>query len=188
MDWTENECLDLFVRRAEELLATRAVQDGAFSIEFSITAGINQPLTTMSKEPNEELLRSFLVTFRQFTMKGEPVFVDRIASIVWRSLRSDELKGRLEEVRAKWRQACRQGPMNVIINEERVTPADALDLWINGGYFHSEKRKVQAIDRLDPLGKLFSRHVFLNQLISATNYATWLAQLIVVARRQSVLD
>jgi hypothetical protein len=178
----------LYVKRTEEVLETQAVQQGAFSIELSLKFSQAQGLTTMSREPNEELLRSFLLTFRQFVSEKEPVFVNAIANILWKNLRSDELRGMLEDTREQWRQACRQGPMRVIIDDEHLTPADALDLWINGKYFHSDKRKVERIDRLDPMKTLLARHVFLNHIISGMNYVMFLGQVIVVARRNGLLS
>jgi len=134
------------------------------------------------------LLRSFLLTFRQFVSDKEPVFVNNIASICWQDLRSDKLRGRLQDARRQWREACRGGPLRVVIDEDHLSPAEAMDLWINGKYFHNDKRKAERIERLDPMGLLLARHVFLNHIITATNYVTFLGQVIVVARRQGLLD
>ena len=188
MDYTPGERLDLYVELADELLNTRAVQDHAFNIELTIKGGINQPFMTKSREPTEEVLKAFLLTFRHFMMYKEPVSVNGVANIVWQNLRSDQLKGMLEETRKQWRQECRQGPLQLIINQDRLTPEQAMDLWINGKYFHSDKRKRERLESLDPLGRLFTRHVFLNHIISATNYVVFLAQVIVVGRRQGLLS
>ena len=76
----------------------------------------------------------------------------------------------------------------LIENGRPLEPERIMDLWINGIYFHNDRRKAQAINRLDSLHRLFSRHAFLNFVISATNYVVFLAQVIVLARREGLLD
>lgn len=183
-----NERLDLYVKRVNELIATQAVQTGAFNIQLSFQFAREQGLKTASREPNEELLRSFLLTFRQFVSDKEPVFANGIANICWQELRSDELRGHLEAARRRWFKACRAGPLKVVIDEDHLSPENALDIWINGKYFHNDKRKAERIKRLDPLGLLLSRHVFLNHIITATDYVVFLGQIVMVGRRQGLLD
>jgi hypothetical protein len=182
------ERLDLFLDRANELLAEPAVTEGCFSIQLSFTFSQTDGLSTMSREPTEPLLKSFLVTFRHFVSNKEPVFVNSVANTLWQELRSDKLRGELEASRKTWLAQCRGGPLRVVIDQDHLSPADAVDLWINGRYFHNDKRKAERLNQLDPLGTLLARHVFLNHIISATNYVVFLGQLIVVGRREGLLD
>lgn len=183
-----SERFDLYLERANELLAEPAVTEGCFSIQLSFTFSQSDGFSTMSREPSEPLLKSFLVTFRHFVSDKEPVFVNSVANTLWQELRSDKLKGDLEASRKTWLAQCRGGPLQVVIDQDHLSPAEALDLWINGRYFHNDKRKAQRLQQLDPLGTLLARHVFLNHIISATNYVVFLGQVIVVARRQGLLD
>ena len=61
-----SERLDLFLDRANELLAEPAVTEGCFNIQLSFTFSQTDGLSTMSREPTEPLLKSFLLTFRHF--------------------------------------------------------------------------------------------------------------------------
>jgi len=66
--------LGLFVDRVEQLRTTRAVRGGLnseMSINYHRMHGMQFRLT----EPDEEDIRSFLLTFRQFVSEKEPVFV-----------------------------------------------------------------------------------------------------------------
>jgi hypothetical protein len=186
-DYSVTECLDLYVRRGEELLATRAVRQGQFKVEMSLKFAAPGSLTTTSREPDEEDFRSFLITFRQFVSNDEPIFVNKIHNLVFLELGSEELRKRMAEARSQWSTASRVGAFQLVENGRQVAPEEVMDLWINGQYFHNDKRKEQAIARLDPLNRLFSRHLFLNHVITATNYVLFLGQVIVVGRRQGLL-
>jgi hypothetical protein len=70
--------LGLFVHRADELGHTRLVRTSGLSGDFSFhfdqkTFAYKFPLV------DEDHLRSFLLTFRQFVMQKEPVFIRRFA-------------------------------------------------------------------------------------------------------------
>lgn len=185
--YTTTERLDLYLRRVNELLDKEAVRSGSFSIGLRLSFQAGQGLTRSSKEPSEESLSSFLNTFRQFISAREPIFVDLIANVLLRELDSDELHGHLVTARKQWLDSALAGPLRLVIDEDHITPADALDLWINGVYFHNDKRKQERLQHLDPVGLLLTRHVFLNHIITATNYVGFLGQTVYVARRQGLL-
>jgi hypothetical protein len=186
--YTTTERLELFLRRVNELLDKEAVRSGSLSISLSLSFRPGQGLTASSKEPSEESLSSFLNTFRQFVSDGEPIFVNLIANVLLRELDSDELRGHLLAARKRWLESARAGPLRLVIDEDHITPADALDLWINGEYFHNDKRQRERLQRLDPVGLLLTRHVFLNHIITATNYVGLLGQTVIVGHRQGLLN
>jgi len=183
-----SELFDVFVKRAEELRREPAVQEGHFNIELSLKFEAGGPLGATSREPNEALFRSFLLTFRKFVSDNESVYVDRVYNVLYQEIRSDRLRDQMADARREWRAACKVGGMRLVDNGRPMEPAHVMDLWLNGGYFHNDRRKEKALEQLDPLGTLFSRHVFLNHVIDATKYVFFLAQVIVVARRQGLLD
>ena len=56
--------------------------------------------------PDENDLRSFLLTFRQFIAPKEPIHVNKICNICFRALETNNnLRTYLIEARERWRQA-----------------------------------------------------------------------------------
>lgn len=186
--YTPTERFDLFLRRAEELRAERAVQDGHFNISLTLKFEAGGPLNALSKEPDEALFRSFLLTFRMFVSNDEPIFVNRVHNEIWRIIRSDELKDLMADASRKWKQACKVGVLQVVTDDGPIEPAQLMDFWINGWYFHNDQRKEAAVQHLMASGIPFSRHAFLNHVMDAISYVFFLAQVIVVARRGGLLD
>jgi hypothetical protein len=184
---TDDEALDLFVRRVEELLATRLVASGDLRTSFNLRAAIDQPAQLSVHQPDEENLRSFLLTLRQFVSDKEPVFVRRIANVLWVRLTGDEVREHLERARSRYGQALRTGSLKFIADEHHFRPEEALDLWINGRYFHNDERKAATLERLDPMAAIFVRQVFLEVLVEATRYIRFLADVIVISRRDGLL-
>jgi len=181
------DAFDLFVRRVEELHRTRLVRTGGLRASFNLSAAKNRAVDFSTHSPDEDDLRSFLLTFRQFTLKGEPIEAGRIANQLWQELIGDETRSLLASARERYRAALRTGSLGYVLNGHRFTPEEVLDLWINGRYFHNDTRKAAAIDALDPVSSIFVRHVFLDVLIEATKYFTFLADVIVISRRAGVL-
>jgi len=150
-------------------------------------ASINQPVQLSVHQPDEEDLRSFLLTFRQFVSDREPVFVRRIANLLWQQLTGDEVRGLLQRARERYGQSLRAGSLKFVADEHHFSPEEALDLWINGRYFHNDERKAAALDRLDPMSGIFVRQVFLEVLVEATRYIRFLADVVIIARRDGNL-
>lgn len=183
----DRAALDLFVRRVEELLATRLVASGDLRTNLNIRAAIDEPMRLSVHEPDEEALRSFLLTFRQFVSDREPVFVRRIANLLWTMLTGDEIREHLRRAGTRYGQAVHAGSLKFIADEHHFKPEEALDLWINGRYFHNDERKATTLDRLDPMSAIFVRQVFLELLVEATRYIRFLADVIVITRRTGML-
>lgn len=183
----EDATLDLFVRRVEELLATRLVRSGDLRTNLSMRAAIDEPVQFSVHEPDEESLRSFLLTFRQFVSDKEPIFVHKIANVLWTRLSGDEVRGHLQRARERYGQSLRHGSLKFVSDEHHFTPDEALDLWINGRYFHNDERKAATLGRLDPMSTIFVRQVFLEVLIEATRYIRFLADVVVISRRDGLL-
>ncbi len=164
------------------------MQQGALNIELSLRFERGGPLGVTSREPNEQLFRSFLIAFRKFVSKKEDVYANRVNHLLLEEVRSDELRGRLIAERQKWLDACKVGAFQLVENDRVLEPEQVMDLWINGSIFHNDRRMEEALDRLNPLHRLISKHAFLNHVITATRYVVFLGQVIVLARRQGLLD
>jgi hypothetical protein len=184
----EADRFNLFVKRAEELLDCGLVRNGDLRSSLLLRASQAGPVEFRTHEPNEEQLRSFLMTFRQFIMDGEPIFLSRVANILWQLLPGDRLRSRLEDARRRWKTDCRRGSMELVVNDSKFPPELVLDLWINGQYFHNDERKQAELRRLDPLATVFVRQLFLDFLVDTTRYIQFLASAIVVARRDGLLS
>jgi hypothetical protein len=181
------EQLDLYVRRVEELLDTRLVTSGDLRSSFTIQGAVDAPVSLDIHQPDEENLRSFLLTYRQFVSDDEPIFANRIANVLWVSLDGDSLRGHLEQARARFKDTFRTGAISLTLNEHEMSPERAFDLWINGRYFHSDTRKARTLDALDPVATTFVRHIFLDALVEGTKYFRFLADVILIARRDGLL-
>jgi hypothetical protein len=186
--WTPSEQLDLFVKRVLELNATRLVNSGGLATELSITFSDVQPLKIQTQQLDEDDLKSFLLTFRQFTSDSEPIYVNRIYRILESEINSDVIQNRLRAGRRQWHQQNRNGSLKVVINDRTFPPVDLLDFWINGYYFHNDKRKASALFQRDPLGHVLTQQVFLDCLIETTRYLFFLWNVVMIARREGLLE
>lgn len=61
-------------------------------------------------QPDEDDLRSFLLTLRQFLMPSEPVFLFRMFNLAHKHLTSEELRTDLAASRKEWASFQRQRP------------------------------------------------------------------------------
>lgn len=186
--YTPTERFDLYLRRVEQLRLERAVQQGHFDISLTLKFEAGGPLVAHSKEPDEALFRSFLLTFRMFVSNDDPLHVNSIRNAIWVNIRSDELKRYMRDADEKWQRSCQVGALKIITDEGPQVPSRLMDLWINGWYFHNDRRKEAAVKQLMASGVPFARHAFLNHVMDATNYVFFLAQVIVVGRRSGLLD
>ena len=141
--------LDLFVRRAEELLARRAAREG-LQVSFTIKATVGGPVELESTEPDEEDLRSFLMAFRKFILRREPTYLPRVRHLLKEAIEDDELQVRLDDIGRRWEQAKKSIGLNFVNNGEIVTPETMLEWWIYGEYFHDDDEKAAALGALDP--------------------------------------
>ncbi len=185
--YTETEQLDLFLEKVAMLGQTRMIQAGELQTRLHLSYRHTLSLRVDATRPDEEILRSFLLIFRQFVSDREPVFVNRIANLCWNNTDSDYLRQELETGKAHWKAQQRGGPAGLTINQMDFTPAFVLDLMINGIYFHSDARKRATVKQLDWLSGRFVEHVFLNYLIEATKYVVFLRNVIIIGRQQGVL-
>jgi hypothetical protein len=131
---SEDNKLSLFVERATELGNARLLKTGGLRTDWSVTFGPGGTEAT-TYDPDEDDFRSYLLTFRQFVSDDEPIFVNRVASILWQRITDDEFR----------------------FNGERLRPEGLLDLWINGIYFHNDAAKAEKLKRLDGTAGTFAR-------------------------------
>jgi hypothetical protein len=173
----------LFKARAEELRNTRLIRE-SFNPGITISWNRMQGLRFKSREPNEESLRSFLLTFRQFILNDEPVFLYKVYNLCQKHLMSDKLKDYLSKSREIWKQEHKSAGIKLVYNEREFTPEYITDLWINGYYFHSDTNKLCILNKLLPHERMLVKNQFLNFLLDATRQVLYVANIIKVALKE----
>ena len=171
--------LELFVRRVRELGNLRLVQEEMgynLSLSFDSEAGLESKLSG----PDEEALRSYLLTFRQFISPNEPVYVNYIYNLCFEYLDSNnELRDYLLQSRQVWRNALNTGFMGLTFNEQQLRPEEVASLWINGFYFHSDDDKYERLSELlSSLAMPFVKANFYQFIITATRVIAYLGNFV----------
>jgi hypothetical protein len=136
--------------------------------ELSFSMGIDQPTILRTVEPNEEALRSYLLSFRRFISPGEPLFIGQIHNLCLRHFTSDKLRSCITECRQTWKEHVLRNGIKLIINGHSLLPEYVADLWINGHYFHDDPQKGAELQRFVPLERIFVRRAFIDFVIEAT--------------------
>jgi hypothetical protein len=166
MDPTER--LDRFIARARELGDMRLLKNWPGS-NLTIEWHRDRGLRIETANPDEEDLRSFLLTLRQFVSEREPVYLYTIYNIAYQHLLSDELKKGLADARAEWSAFQRRGPVQIKLGQQEFGPEKITDLWINGYYFHNSDDDHLLRQLARGPGAVLSRYVLLDYVTEATN-------------------
>lgn len=181
------EQLELFVAKARELEDGRLFRNDpthSFSMRWNRVEG----LQFASREPNEEDLRSFLLTFRQFISNDEPIYLFRIYNLCQQHLTSDAFKGYLIESRKIWKRQLQKGGFYLTYNGREVTPEQVTDLWINGYYFHNDPSKLRMLRNLLPHEQMVLRFLFLEHILASAQQVMYVSFIIKAAFRDGLLS
>lgn len=180
------EQIALFAAKVDELRRTRLLRDGGLRSGISIQWEATQGGRIIPKEPDEDDLRSFLVTFRQFMMKKEAVYLYRIYNHCHRFTTSDLIRGYLVKSRGFWTAALTT--VSLRVRGKDMVPEHLADLWINGLYFHStDTAKRQELASLLPPEQMFAKQAFLDFLIAATRQVIYVGNTVVVGLKEGWL-
>lgn len=179
--------LDLFFDRTTELFTTRLARSEGLESSFSIKFDQTGSRFSISN-PDEEDLRSYLLTYRQFISNNEPIFLDKVHNTLWQEIdAATELQAELAKAQKFWRQQCRHGMMALSIDGQPFPPELLQDLYINGHYFHNDNRKKMTLEALTGLGPLLARHGFLDQIVVGSRYIGFLRSVVGTGRSRGVL-
>jgi hypothetical protein len=146
---SDQDILNLFIEKCRGLAETSLGQTG-FSVNHQITydqAGI----TTVLDQPDEDAIRSFLLTFRQFVSEKEPLFLGRVYGVCCRYLEDDMLKDQIEQMRKTWASVQRGWGTNMVFNGVELYGVKIFEVWENGWYFHSDADYKQLLDSAPPI-------------------------------------
>jgi hypothetical protein len=183
---TDDELLDAYLRQTDELRDRRLLRDGQLSDAFHLGTSDNDYLSFTLPDMDEEDLRSFLLDLRKLTSNDEPLFVNKIHNILWRSVEADFVREQLAIRNKAWNKAGKQGKVKLVVDGVDVRPADVFDWWLNGTYFHNDDRKRRRLEALG-IADHIGRHLFNEYIVAATNYALFLASAIRFVRSEGLI-
>jgi putative nucleotidyltransferase with HDIG domain len=169
--------LERFLYRADELAGTRLVKHGTkatFSINYDYRAGTIFSLT----EPDGEELKACLMTLRQFVLRKESIFIDKIYNLCEKTLVNTQVKGQLREAREAWKASQKSSGIRVVFDDRDITPAYVAGLLFNARYFHNDEKKEAELARLGPVESLLAKHVFLSYVADTIRQVFYMADII----------
>jgi hypothetical protein len=171
-----SEVFRLFIERSDELDRTRLRQG---EMELGITFKVVDGHTEIAPRfPDEEDLRSYLVVFRHFLLQGEPVFLHHVFNLCETALTSEPHKVRARSARAGLKTATVGSGIALVYQEKNLTPEDALDLLLNGFYFHSDPKHNEVLAGLPSFFKPMVKHSFLTAVFGVSKVIHYTASLL----------
>lgn len=160
--------LSIFCERAKELRESQFIQEGS-NIGVTVKWDKAEGLRIIEKEINTTSLKAFLVTFRQFFMKKEPIFIFDIYNLCLRLITNDKYREYLSGSRAILKKSLRYSGVPITFNGIEKSAQHIMDLIINGVFFHSsDESKMNEAQALLPHEMTFYRFNFLNLILDAT--------------------
>lgn len=179
--------LELFAERVEDLGRTALIRKHGLSGSWSISYSANQPLMCRSIEPDRDLFAAYLLQFRKFVSKGEPIYIDYIFGICHDQLTNDQFRAGIRHCQEGWRQTLEENGVRLTVDGKRLQPHEIGDLWINGYYFHDDPEKQAELQRIVERTFLFVRHEFISYVVTATNVVGHAGRIIRAALKESAL-
>lgn len=157
-----------FVQRVHELRTRRMVREWR-GYNYSLNVDSVKGVSVRMEMPDEEDLRSFLMTFRQFISDKEPVFLNRIHKICIRRLEpTNQYREQLIKGREQWQRALKNNGIGLQFNEQDYSPEDLAKLWLNGHYFHNDEDKYATLVTMFDSGFGFVKAHFMHFITEAT--------------------
>lgn len=157
------------------------------STKMTIHFNIEKKATHFETEwPQEDDLRSFLLTFRHFVAKKEDVFVNSIFNLCHRQLTDDKLREYLAGARKKWNKTQDTIGFDIVHQGKKLTPEKITKLWLSGIYFHKDEDKRSKLKGLPyPLAMMF-KHQFLSYLSEATRIIFYVDRIVAKVLEESL--
>jgi hypothetical protein len=176
-----------FVRRVDELRSLRMAKEAA-GYKVSLNVDSTKGASMSASFPDEEVLRSFVLAFRQFMAPNEPVHINHILNICWRrSKPNNDFRERLIHAREVWGEALNKSKVGLVFNEQVLTPKHVADLWMNGHYFHNDDDKYAALESMLGYELAFVKAHFIEFIIQGTFVITYVGALVEHALKNDLL-
>lgn len=131
----------IFLKRAKEISKTKIVSAPQSNISMKINGKAGEPIKFSVILPEEELLRSFYMSFRFFYLQKEDANFLRLINILKRKAENDLAVKYLNQIRDQWTGALSRQQMQFRFNNTELTPNLLMDLWFNSHYFHDDDVK-----------------------------------------------
>lgn len=186
----DREKLELFLKLTAEMNTTDLAKKGLgynYRAKWSKSEGFTQEL----QEPDENDLRSFLLTFRKFVSEESDVYLQVIHGVFYKRLTREDYRTELGKMNIQWRHLFQQGWLRLNINGREFPPEYTLKVYINGRYFHDDPDYAEELAQLaqhDPIGSLLHRSQFLAAVVETSKYIDWLACNLDYCLRQELLN
>jgi len=163
------EKLQKFHETVQELKSTSLMKKGLSSgMKFHVDSS-KKPDTSFEVEwPEEDDLRSFILTFRFFISPKEDVFLNRIFNLCHQKFTDDKMRDELVWIREIWRKTQDTVGFNITYRGKKQTPEHITKLWLNGKYFHQDEQKRSKLKELSYPLMTFFKGQFLFYLVKAT--------------------
>lgn len=182
---TDRRQLEMFVERVQELADTRMMRERQLHkynprINWDIETGVS----VEAEEPDEDDLRSFLLTFRHFVMNDEPTYLYKVLNTANKCLKLENHDRRdfLSKAREEWQKA-EVGLEAFIVDQQHLKAEYVLDLYINGKYFHNDPDYADRLRelekspiRLDKMRFLLSLQDFTHIINQVGNFVAYAAK------------
>lgn len=177
---SELERLKLFLERCDELFGSAYIKNSE-PLRFSMVFKKGVFTYEFENPPDEDYLKSFLLSFRHFVSNDSPVFVFKVYNLLQMRLPDGELKEGLKSSRTRFQAAQKIAGLQIVRGKEDdssqdvpVTPEQIWDMWCNGKYFHSELDKRADLDSLSGWGKGLLRFNFFEYLANVTQEVNYM--------------
>lgn len=156
-------------------------------VSWSLNVDSTRGISVRFDFPDENDLRSYLLTFRQFIAPNEPIHVNRICNICFQGLKTNnDLRDYLIEAREDWKRALGKTGGGIRFEEQTLSTERVADLWINGYYFHSDMEKYEQLEKLLSYGLPYVKMHFANFVVDATKIIIYLGHLVEYARKNDL--
>jgi len=159
--------LEKFHETVRELKSTSLMKKGLSSSMTIRGKGLDIWFDT-EKWPEEEELRSFLLTFRHFVAEKEDVSINRIFNLCQQKLTDDKLREYLVKTRGIWKRAHETVGIDMVYQGKKQAPEQITKLWLSGTYFHKDEDKRTILKGLLFPQTILFKHQFLSFLVEAT--------------------
>ncbi len=160
----------LYQERVDKMVSTRLIKNKGLKSEMTITGNKESGTGINIAWPDEDDLRSFLVTFRLFILKGEPVFLNRLYNLLIDNVSDKEVKDMLLRNRPRWHEIHRMGSIVLYLQNEEMKPEKIVDLFMSGDIFHIDLEKREVLKSLNFFTEQLIKHHFLDYLFMATRH------------------
>ena len=183
---TELSKLDLFLRRFEQLKRTRFYSEPDLrNIQYEIKGekvDEGYQIGFEIKVPDEETIKSYLLSFRVFYMEREPTNFYSICNLLYKNIIDEKARSDLAMIRSNYTRELITGFIGLKFLGKSYSPKDIIDLWFNVEYFHTDIEKVKELDTImtSPAKSLFF-YLLIDTVVSLTNQISKLKGIIVWA-------